>query len=330
MRALGLACLAAFVWSSTAAAQQGDRLPPAPPPVSAPVATPAAAPAAAPASSVPAPVASDSAPAATAPGSEAAAAPVDVCMPGCRSGFVCVQAQCVSACNPACPAGQMCTTAGECAWQPGPPAPQFYPPQANIPHVKDPSAERHDGLMLRLAIGFGGGWARREVNLDTFELLGGDGTTKLSGGGVTLSADLGGAVVENLIIHGRLALFGLGDPKITRHDVRLGSDDKNGVGSVLVAPAITYYIMPINLYLTGAIGLAATSAMIVQEDDQDSHGAWGFGLNFDVGKEWWVNDDWGLGAAARFWYANGKNTIDHIDTKYSLTAMGVLFTATYQ
>ena len=323
----GLILIAMLALSARAGAQQGEPLPPEAP--AAPVAPAAPAAPATPATPA-APVESAPPPSADASAAPAAMPTFELCTPACRAGFVCLQGQCASACNPPCNQGEHCTAAAQCERDAVAPALSFYKPEPEILPGKDPTAERHDGFMLRLTLGFGYGGATREVRSDPRGLLGGDGKTKLSGLGVGFSLDIGGAPVDNLVIHGRYAQYNLAAPRIRRRNADLDNRFENGLSAALFAPAVTYYIMPVNVYVTGAIGLVGMGVAIREEDDK-AHVAGGFGLNLDVGKEWWVGDQWGLGVAARFWYSHASNGDDDgADADYALTAFAVVFSATYQ
>ena len=328
--ALSSVLLAWLALNAPAAAQDAD-LPPVPPPP--PGAAPApGAPAAPP--GTPPPPAYEAAPAPAAAQPEAPAEPTppaNACVPACRTGFTCVNSQCVSACNPACGSGQTCTADLRCVAAPRQAVPQshFFPEDSADLLARDPTAERHDGFMLRLTLGFGGGTVTRRVKNDAAVVLGGDGKTTLSGFAESFSVDIGGAPVENVIIHGRFSVMGLGNPHIERQGHTVDSSSDDTAGSLLFGPAITYYFMPINLYLTGAIGFGATWALIKDEDDQ-AHGSGGVAINADVGKEWWAGDQWGLGVAGRFWYATGSRTSDGVDLEYNMIGFTVVFSATYQ
>jgi hypothetical protein len=227
----------------------------------------------------------------------------------------------------------LCTADAQCVDAAPPAPPSFYTAGAPIEAPPDRSVEAHDGFMLRLTLGFGFAGAARDVRHDVFSTLGGDGETKFSGFGDTFSLDIGASPVDNLVIHGRLASYNMPSPKIKRRGNELGDNSENAVDAVLLGPAVTYYFMPVNLYLTGAIGIGAVGVRISQEDD-NSHFGTGFSLNFDVGKEWWVGDQWGLGVAGRFWYthASAENFEDDdgADADYALVGFAVLFSATYQ
>jgi len=85
--------------------------------------------------------------------------------------------------------------------------------------------------------------------------------------------------------------------------------------------------MPANVYVTGAIGLSNVE-IAVDGGGSDSSDT-GVGVNVDVGKEWWVGDNWGLGVVGRFWYTHA--TIDAaVDETLNLLGGVLGFSATYQ
>jgi hypothetical protein len=331
MRWLSISVLLSSLGMCALAAAQDTDLPPAPPP---PPAAGAATPAPAPAQATPPPpptYQTAPAPAAAAPTAPAEPAPpAGSCEPACRAGFSCVNSQCISSCNPPCGSGQTCTAEGQCiSAHPGAPPGRFFANGVGDTPIKDPTAERHDGFMLRLTLGFGGGTVTRHIKNDPAEILGGDGKTTVSGFGESFSLDIGGAPMDNLIIHGRLSTFGLINPKIKRHGDELDANDDDGGASILIGPAITYYFMPINIYLTGAIGLGVVGATVKDEDDK-AHGTGGVAFDVDVGKEWWAGDQWGLGAAARLSFAAGSRKDNGIELEYNMLAFAIVFSATYQ
>jgi hypothetical protein len=58
----------------------------------------------------------------------------------------------------------------------------------------------------------------------------------------------------------------------------------------------------------------------------------GLGLQLDGGKEWWVGDSWGLGAALRIEYSSIARHDDQAGwtREYSLIGASAMFSATYQ
>src|SRR5262249_51052223 len=145
-----------------------------------------------------------------------------------------------------CPLGEQCRD-GECYPSPPPPAaaPSSWSDQR--PPSLDPRRERHDGFMLRLAVGFGYASALAEASGDADDVT-------LSGGARSFSFDIGGTIAENLIRHVRLTDLVQLDPKVS-----VDGDDRElewSFGGFMLAPALSYYFMPANVYLTLALGLS--------------------------------------------------------------------------
>lgn len=223
----------------------------------------------------------------------------------------------MSQCNPPCGAGERCS-AGECVMQPRAAVPGGIDWSAPPEHT--PGVEAHDGFMLRLALGLGYGSVTQSAGAATFKLTGASGS---------FSVDVGGAVTENAVIHARIADFFEFSPHVTVNGKDAGDAQNVSIGGVFVGPAFTYYFMPVNLYLTGAVGMSWIRA--ANSDENTSYTSdIGIGVNADFGKEWWVSDNWGLGVAGRFWYTHATDKEAGIDVKYDMTGFGILFSATYQ
>lgn len=291
-------CMLALVWLASPPAFAQSKAPPATTPAAAP-ATPAA-PAAPAASAAPAVE-----PPAAAPASEAPPTPVTApeapsgCFPSCRDGYVCYVNQCISACNPPCARDEHCTASGQCERQPATTPPLAVPAEPAEP-AEDPGYRRHDGFMLRLSAGAGGGG----LHFD------GDGHW---GGAGFFAFDIGGSPVENFVVHFRMSHYAFAN-----NDVSLLWDY---VGVSTWGLGLTWYFMPFDIYLTASLAFANINLVRTGRfDDVSSDG--GFGTGLDVGKEWWVSKSWGLGLAARVVYV----TTDI----YSSTGLGVVFSATYQ
>ena len=207
-----------------------------------------------------------------------------------------------------------------------PPPPPAYPGVTQTEEPLDvppmgprPGDEAHDGFMLRLTIGFGPGGMTFKASSQEEEYSGFAGT---------FSLDIGGAPSDNLVIHGRLADFVIVDPSVTVDGMDLGTAEDTTMALLLIAPAVTYYFMPVNIYLTAAVGPSWFQVSVSGRDSESSKA--GIGFNFDVGKEWWVGTQWGLGIAARFWYSHIAEDSSLGDVDVNFLAGGVLFSATYQ
>ena len=263
--------------------------------------------------------------------------PNNQCYPACRPGFLCAEGQCISECNPPCPADQICSN-GECelpnsAAPPPPVGPTTPahgpPPSAGLPQPPAPApaqtygdrryfvgAEEHDGFMLRLALGMGFG----QATFGTF-----DQELDLSGLSASFSLDIGGEIAPNFNLHGRLASASLPSPSMSIDGRRVSSNTNTNISASVLGIGATYYVMPINLYITGVFGL---SHILLSDDFRRRRSNAGWALNLDVGKEWWVSDDWGLGVAGRFWLTRVAEEAS--DDDLTLAVFAVLFSATYQ
>jgi hypothetical protein len=297
-----------------------------PPAAAAPATTPA--PAAAPATT-PAPAAEP------APATEPAPAEIPPpCFPACRDGFLCgPDAQCISACNPACGAGERCTGQGQCVIEatvaPVAPPPPAYPPPAEWTPSPEPGAETHDGIMLRFTIGLGGGGMSEDLDS-------GGGDNQYSGGGLFWAVDIGAGLTDTLTVQARLAQTQFFGPQRKIDGEEMELDEGRNLSATLFGAGLTYHFMPINLYVTAIGGLSdlrITDGQNPEQYDEDK-GKVGFGMNLDVGKEWWVVPQTGIGVAGRFMWATGgtENALGRRDTEAdrNLLAFGVLFSVTHQ
>jgi hypothetical protein len=299
--------------SALAQAPAGAPKPAAPTaqPAAAPSAVPAAQPAAAPAT---APAAGPTAPPSAAPTAPAAPAP------GAAEP------------TPPPPPPQYATPQSE-------PPPPHYQPLGGTPEPEiekgdwDPwehvgaTKHRHDGFLLRLAIGvaFGG------MNGDDF-LLDPGSETGAGGAGFSTTIGIGGALTENLVLNADLFQTTFLNPTIEVDGHELGDADKHGedrgVGENVeltgLGIGVTYYFMPVNIYLAGAVGIG--QVVFVSDSGERAGSDAGLSLHALVGKEWWVGVDWGIGVAGELVFVRAQD--DYLGDVTGL-GFGVLFTATY-
>jgi len=185
---------------------------------------------------------------------------------------------------------------------------------------------RHDGFFLRIAIGMGGA---AFGGVDHAE----DGSdVSVAGLGLATDIAIGGAIVENLILHADIYQLTIFNPTVYADDEDVGDADEvgdsYGVGQDVrvtgLGIGVTYYFMPVNLYLSGSIGLGQAVFEGDQGDTEPSK--LGFGFNALVGKEWWVGAEWGIGLAGQFLMVSGEDEVlGHVNA----FAASALFSATY-
>lgn len=177
-----------------------------------------------------------------------------------------------------------------------------------------PGRHQHDGFFLRLAWGLGFG-SNKVVDENDVE-------NQIRGPASMLSIGIGHTAAEDLAIHAEIFQGSLIDPESFQDGKSAGVAEGRyaltGMGA-----GLTYYFMPVNLYLSGSVGLTVLHAHI---------GPWSFesdvglGVDFLLGKEWWVSDDWGIGIAGQFMYSHVPSRFDGAHASF---AGGLLFTATY-
>lgn len=161
----------------------------------------------------------------------------------------------------------------------------------------DPDLARHDGFFLRLVPTLG----TRLGFIDGSGTLEHAGTTwsdpRSFGGGVNLRIEVGAAVIENLIVHFTGSAGGI----VSSFDNNAPGDWAPTFLEVFAGAGASYYFMPVNLYL----GLSAGWGMLGWHRACSANGctkeyvrwAHGGGAILTLGKEWWVNNNTGLGVS---------------------------------
>jgi hypothetical protein len=193
----------------------------------------------------------------------------------------------------------------------------------------------HDGFMLRLTAGLGFGGMSTDQGpgepLSRAERVRGV-EFSLTGVAGAFAFDVGGSPIHNLVIHGRFSFLSLTSPTLSVNDQELGDIDDASVSMLLFAPAVTYYFMPVNIYLTGAAGFAL-AGITYDDGDRRESGATdlGWGINLDAGIEFWLGQAWAIGPALRLLYISVPDD-DNTDDPPIWNGLGLtaLFSATFQ
>jgi hypothetical protein len=174
------------------------------------------------------------------------------------------------------------------------------------------SRDHDGGFFLRLSAGTG--YAQSEyADPATFKLYGVSGDMNIA---------VGMGVLPNLALHATLFGWSLSEPTA---EVGGSSGDFPGdatLGSFGIG--FTYYLMPVNMYLSGSVGFSALQVEILGAITGETD----LGPAFDVtlGKEWWVGGNWGLGVAGGFGYHSVPDK--DVDENWSGYSLGIRFTAT--
>lgn len=160
----------------------------------------------------------------------------------------------------------------------------------------------HDGFFLNATMGLGFSSFTEEVS---------GANAKLTCEGIAYETNLkiGGAVVQNFILH---ATFGI---DILFSDLKASSRYESatlkhdGFNIIMIGAGFTYYFLPQdNFYASASIGATDYSITIGGNDFSFTDLDAGLGFNITLGKEWWMNNELGLGIAFSYTHnsANGK------------------------
>ena len=182
----------------------------------------------------------------------------------------------------------------------------------------------HDGFFLNISLGFGG------------QGMGMTGSSMMDGYKMTIDGDAGGSAVEfgykiggrilpYTILHATMLTVG-GDVEV---DARYRGEQKSlefVEYMTMVGIGVTYYIYPYNFFVSGSLG-PVNFELINDNAGIHSFTEFGFGFQLAVGKEWWVSENWGLGASLSINY--GSVDEDSEDLECSAFAITAKFSATF-
>lgn len=175
----------------------------------------------------------------------------------------------------------------------------------------------HDGFYLRLQVG--GGYLRAAAS-DISP------TVAVKGPSANINAEIGFALFNNFILYGKFYGAASPNPSIQVGDLSIdnaGDEWSQNFGAVGLG--VTYYIMPANIYLSGAISY--TQLSISERNEKVAETDLGGGLHLGIGKEWWVSKNWGLGIGAEL--ALGRIRDEGSSDNWNVTNVAIVLSATY-
>jgi hypothetical protein len=198
----------------------------------------------------------------------------------------------------------------------------------------------HDGLYVRL--GGGLGYLSDAAESENRPVLGRVEGTIAGVAGVTELA-VGGSPTPGLVIGGGVFSAWVFSPTTSDTSwvtplgtVRTEDFDFDTISFHVVGPLVDYYPAPSSgFHVQGAIGLGLLSAGDASGEQSGqslifSQTATGVGFMLGIGYEWWVADQWGIGALGRLTVApmNGDDD-NETEWKHTAFAPALLFTATF-
>jgi hypothetical protein len=180
------------------------------------------------------------------------------------------------------------------------------PARAGEPHT-------HDGFFLRLSGGVG--YASTSEDFEAGEL-------KVSGPSGDANLAIGGVVSPNLALHATLWAWALSDPDVEFEN--LSSELNGDVTLSGFGGGLTYYFAPSNVYLSGSVGAAVMEVDF--DGGPEAESDTGLAVDFTIGKEWWVGNNWGLGLAGALGFHSVPDQGG--DENLTGTSVGLRFSAT--
>ncbi|HMJ16242.1 MAG TPA: hypothetical protein VK524_32735 [Polyangiaceae bacterium] len=220
------------------------------------------------------------------------------------------------------------------------PQPTAQPAYAPLPGPTPPPAEHgkprgkqpftHDGFYLQL--GLGAGWVS-----GTAESKGAGGIElNVSGVGQLGHVAMGTTVAPGLVIGGGIFGVNLFAPKYEygpkgQQNFNQIEEDADFSSATMLGPLIAYYFHPERgAYVVGAPAYGIVSAGASERDTIPENSGGGFGLMLGAGYDFWVGEQWSVGALGRFQYFSAElEDDDGRKADFSALVPGLLITATY-
>lgn len=179
-----------------------------------------------------------------------------------------------------------------------------------------PGFHEHDGFFLQMDLGAGP--MSSSASSGGFDV-------ELSGTAAQFSMAIGGAVVPNFIVAGHLWGASVSSPDVKVNGQSFGSVSDSTLSLSGIGVNLTYYFMPINIYVSATPSIAGLS---VKQGGQTFDAKNGFAIRLAAGKEWWVSDNWGLGLNLQFAHSSNEDQGTNPPT-WGTNWFGVAFSATY-
>lgn len=183
-----------------------------------------------------------------------------------------------------------------------------------VAHASEPRT--HDGFSLQFGIGPG---------YEVLSASGPGGETSIGGIGAGGFVSIGGFVIPNLAVHGSVWFGAVVNPEA---DLNGETVDLEGTLSLAaIGAGVTYWITPIDIYVSGSLGIAMVSAAENEFDGESESFDPSWGLQLAAGKEFWVAPQFSLGFGVQLAYANVPSGFDEVDSNFM--QVNLMFTGTF-
>lgn len=227
------------------------------------------------------------------------------------------------------------------------PPPAGYPPGTVVvyepappppPPADDGTWRNHDGFYLRMGIGAGYGRVKSTGEFQTgLEGASTDMEIVYSGAGPAYELLIGGTPGGGVVVGGGFVGQDISDPKVEVDGEELDADlfdDDDALGMVLLGPFVDWFPDPRGGAHVGAMIGVAAIGLSDGGDEDDNESSTGWGGSLWGGYDFWVANQWSLGAEGRVAYLSthrdfgGSSAVNAEADDRGLT-FEVLFTALY-
>ena len=195
------------------------------------------------------------------------------------------------------------------------------PPDTYLDDLPAQNEGRHTGFFMRLALG---------PSYTTMRGQSSEGSLVLRAAGAGLNMTLGGALSENLVVYGEVALQSTLDAGVEASR-GAGAAPGTSVTTAALGAGLGYYLMPSNVYLTGSLLIGQARAVDLPTERLLGKTDFGPAVALSVGKEWWMTPSWTLGLLIRAQLARFRDPgRGHAGTMWNATALSASLSATFE
>lgn len=182
----------------------------------------------------------------------------------------------------------------------------------------------HDGFFFNATMGLG--YSSFSDDMDH-----GAATLDCQGAAYAASLKLGGTVYPNLILHFTMQGFTL-FPDLEKKN-KYGQKETlthDGFKLFMMGGGLTYYFLgEQNLYVSASAGINDVSLELNAMDYKFENLDTGFSFMISIGKEWWINDEWGLGVSLTYNHYSASGDYRGEENKASANSFAVEATITF-
>lgn len=182
----------------------------------------------------------------------------------------------------------------------------------------------HDGFFFNYSLGLGKG--KFESN------IGKDQSFEYDGFALENDVKIGGMIYQNLALHLTFTdLVFMGDTKVLVKDEEIDKVAPDDFSLFVIGLGMTYYFNFVDgLFLSGSAGVNQHMvSLAVKNKSYELTDAAGLAFMAQIGKEWWVSQEWGIGISFSFTHTASEETTVKSDEDIKTNTFAVKLSATF-